>query len=158
LTKCFNIPNCLQTSCQALTKLVNVSTKNSKVGIFLIIIHLNKFEIIFFQPSIFFADHLTELQQLQPVFNLWASSEPEIGHLLSSIGLALDQIATEEQTLVNEFPHIVSQPLKEFILYIEAVKESLGRRDAIQIEYELVLEELSKKKAEKEQVQYCYID
>lgn len=98
---------------------------------------------------------MTELQQLQPVFNLWASSEPEIGNLLSSIGLALDQIATEEQTLVNEFPHIVSQPLKEFLLYIEAVKESLGRRDAIQIEYELVLEELSKKKAEKEQVVLC---
>jgi len=83
---------------------------------------------------------------------LWASSEPELGSLLSSITVALDQISTEEQTLVNEFPHIVSQPLKEFLLYIEAVKESLARRDAIQIEYELVLEELLKKKGEKEQV------
>jgi sorting nexin-7/30 len=134
-----------------LTKSVNESIKNSKVRIFF----KNK---VWSNLNLLNPEHLTELQQLQPVFNLWASSEPEIGHLLSSIGLALDQIATEEQTLVSEFPHIVSQPLKEFILYIEAVKESLGRRDAIQIEYELVLEELSKKKAEKEQVVLIYFD
>jgi sorting nexin-7/30 len=41
------------------------------------------------------------------------------------------------------------KPLKEYLLYIEAVKEALNRRDSVQIEYELTVEELKKKRAEK---------
>jgi len=44
------------------------------------------------------------------------------------------------------------QPLREYILYVEAVKEALARRDAIQMDYEMVLGGLSKKRAEKEMV------
>jgi hypothetical protein len=46
------------------------------------------------------------------------------------------------------------QPLKEFLLYTEAVKEALNRRDATQIEFELTVDELNKKRAEKEMVVY----
>jgi sorting nexin-7/30 len=44
------------------------------------------------------------------------------------------------------------KPLKEYLLYIEAVKEALTRRDSFQIEYELTVEELKKKRGEKELV------
>ena len=44
------------------------------------------------------------------------------------------------------------KPLKEYLLYIEAVKEAVTRRDSVQIEYELTIEELKKKRAEKELV------
>ena len=44
------------------------------------------------------------------------------------------------------------QPLREYILYTEAIKSVLRRRDAIQMEYEMTLEELKRKKAEKTQV------
>ena len=46
------------------------------------------------------------------------------------------------------------QPLKEYLLYVEAVKEALTRRDSFQVEYELTVEELKKKRAEKEMVSY----
>ena len=45
-----------------------------------------------------------------------------------------------------------SQPMREYILYCEAVRAVLRRRDAIQMEYEMTLEELKRKKAEKDQV------
>jgi sorting nexin-7/30 len=38
------------------------------------------------------------------------------------------------------------------LLYIEAVKEALNRRDSVQIEYELTVEELKKKRVEKDVV------
>jgi hypothetical protein len=49
------------------------------------------------------------------------------------------------------------KPLKEYLLYIEAVKEALTRRDSVQIEYELTVEELKKKRAEKDLVSFCRI-
>ena len=42
--------------------------------------------------------------------------------------------------------------MREYILYCEAVRAVLRRRDAIQMEYEMTLEELKRKKAEKDQV------
>lgn len=42
------------------------------------------------------------------------------------------------------------QPLKEYHLYIESIREALVRRDAIQLDYELSVEEMSKKKSEKD--------
>jgi sorting nexin-7/30 len=50
------------------------------------------------------------------------------------------------------------KPLREYLLYIEAVKEALTRRDSIQIEYELTVEELRKKKTEKELVSFYRIN
>ena len=45
-----------------------------------------------------------------------------------------------------------SQPIHEYILYTEAIKAVLRRRDAIQVEYEMTVEELKRKKADKDQV------
>jgi sorting nexin-7/30 len=52
---------------------------------------------------------------------------------------------------------LIFKPLKEYLLYIEAVKEALTRRDSVQIEYELTVEELKKKRADKELVSSCRI-
>jgi sorting nexin-7/30 len=50
------------------------------------------------------------------------------------------------------------KPLKEYLLYIEAVKEALTRRDSVQIEYELTVDELKKKRTEKELVSFYKIN
>ena len=52
----------------------------------------------------------------------------------------------------------LAQPLREYILYTEAIKSVLRRRDAIQMEYEITLEELKRKKTEKTQVKSLYPD
>ncbi|KAF4518509.1 hypothetical protein B566_EDAN009709 [Ephemera danica] len=85
-------------------------------------------------------EHLSEVQHLQPIFTLWAASEPELSPALLAISSALEKVGAAEQTLVKGFPQHVNQPLKEFLLYIDAVKEALNRRDATQIEFELTLE------------------
>jgi sorting nexin-7/30 len=52
----------------------------------------------------------------------------------------------------------IFKPLKEYLLYIEAVKEALTRRDSVQIEYELTVDELKKKRTEKELVSFYRIN
>lgn len=41
---------------------------------------------------------------------------------------------------------------REYITYIDAVKDALSRRDSIQIEYEMIIDELAKRRVEKDQV------
>lgn len=43
--------------------------------------------------------------------------------------------------------------MKEYLLYIEAVKQALSRRDHIDVNYQYLLEGLEKKKQEKEDLQ-----
>ncbi len=44
------------------------------------------------------------------------------------------------------------QPVKEYILYTDCIKAVLRRRDAMQMEYDMIVEELNKKKDEREHV------
>jgi len=46
---------------------------------------------------------------------------------------------------------------REYVSYIEAVKNALSRRDSMQIEYELTVDVLAKKRLEKDQVQASLI-
>lgn len=41
---------------------------------------------------------------------------------------------------------------REYVSYIEAVKDALSRRDSMQIEYEITIDVLAKKRMEKDQV------
>lgn len=41
---------------------------------------------------------------------------------------------------------------REYISYIDAVKSALSRRDSMQIEYEMTVDDLGKKRMEKDQV------
>lgn len=41
-----------------------------------------------------------------------------------------------------------AQPIREYLLYAESVKEALIRRDNIQIQYESAVEEFHKRKAD----------
>lgn len=89
-----------------------------------------------------------ELHQLHPIFTLWATSEPELASILLSIAKAIESNAMAHQKLL-ENAHYEE---REYIAYIDAVKNALSRRDSMQIEYEITVEGLAKKKVEKDKV------
>lgn len=94
-----------------------------------------------------------ELNQFQQLFTGWATSEPELSPLLLAFASAIERnTVTQQNTLIDTFSPNFEQPLKEYLLYVDAVKEALQRRDAVQIEYELAVDELNKKRNEKEQL------
>ncbi|PNF32709.1 hypothetical protein B7P43_G11595 [Cryptotermes secundus] len=95
-------------------------------------------------------DYLSELNQMHPIFTLWSASEPELSPVLLAMAAAIEHNTQAQQHVLVTFTPNIVQPLKEYLLYIEAVKEALTRRDSVQIEYELTVEELKKKRAEKD--------
>jgi len=98
-------------------------------------------------------DHASELRESHPVFTLWSSSEQELGRALVAMASSMEKCGYAQQAVVDKFDAKFSQPLREYILYTEAIKDTLKRRDAMQIEYELTVEELKNRKEEKEQTQ-----
>ncbi|KAK2576571.1 hypothetical protein KPH14_005241 [Odynerus spinipes] len=93
-------------------------------------------------------DYLLELRQLHPIFTLWATSEPELASILLAIAKAIECIAMAQRKLLENVPNAE----REYITYIEAVKNALTRRDSMQIEYEMVIDELTKRRIEKDQL------
>ncbi|CAK9818141.1 Sorting nexin-30 [Anthophora quadrimaculata] len=93
-------------------------------------------------------DYLLELHQLHPKFTLWATSEPELAPMLLAIAKAIDCNAMAHQKLLENVPN----DEREYISYIDAVKSALSRRDSMQIEYEMTVDELAKKRLEKDQL------
>lgn len=89
-----------------------------------------------------------ELHQLHPIFTLWATTEPELESILLAMAKSIEANATAHKKLLDSIPC----EEKEYVAYIEAVKDALSRRNSMQIEYEMTVDELSKKRLEKEQV------
>lgn len=89
---------------------------------------------------------------MHPIFNQWSTSEPELAPLLLAMAKASESNGLAHQKLVENIPN----DEREYIAYIESVKDALARRDTMQIEYELTVEELSKRRSEKDQVN-CHI-
>ncbi|XP_071874279.1 sorting nexin-30 isoform X2 [Bombus fervidus] len=93
-------------------------------------------------------DYLLELHQLHPIFTLWATSEPELAPFLLAIAKAIECNAVAHQKLLEN----VTNEEREYISYVDAVRNALSRRDSMQIEYEMTVEELAKKRLEKDQL------
>ncbi|XP_034941300.1 sorting nexin-30-like [Chelonus insularis] len=93
-------------------------------------------------------DYIAELHQMYPIFNQWSASERELAPLLLSIAKAVESNALAHQKLIDNVPN----EEREYIAYVESVKDALTRRDNMQIEYELTIDELSKRRTEKDQL------
>ncbi|XP_043472791.1 sorting nexin-30-like [Leptopilina heterotoma] len=93
-------------------------------------------------------DYLMELHQLHPIFTLWATTEPELEPILLAMAKAVETNAAAHKKLLDSVPC----EEKEYVAYIEAVKDALSRRNSMQIEYEMTVDELSKRRLEKDQV------
>ncbi|XP_001604661.1 sorting nexin-7 [Nasonia vitripennis] len=93
-------------------------------------------------------DYLVELHQLHPIFTLWATSEPQLARTLQAVAGAIESNASAHQKLLDT---AVNEE-REYITYIDAVKDALSRRDTMQVEYEMTAEELTKRKTERDQI------
>ncbi|XP_076439906.1 sorting nexin-30-like isoform X2 [Babylonia areolata] len=95
-------------------------------------------------------DYHSELSGMAPCYSLWANSEDQLKAPLLSLYTAVDQSCNHLKDLVDATGDGLCQPLKEYVLYTECIKAVLRKRDAIQMEYDRVQEELSKRKDERE--------
>ncbi|XKL61870.1 hypothetical protein PGB90_001703 [Kerria lacca] len=93
-----------------------------------------------------------DMNQLGLEFEKWANTEIILAPLLLSVGRAFSNIGSVHDTLlVNPLEFVIlqsAQPIREYLLYAESVKEALIRRDNIQIQYESAVEEFHKRKAD----------
>ncbi|ESP01213.1 hypothetical protein LOTGIDRAFT_212744 [Lottia gigantea] len=97
-------------------------------------------------------DYLTEINEWAPCFTLWANSEDNLKPTLLAMSKTVEDCAKELKDMLDCTDDNFAQPLKEYVLYTEAVKGVLRRRDAMQMEYDMIVEELGKKKEEREQL------
>lgn len=93
-------------------------------------------------------EYITELHHMHPIFDQWSKSEPELSPLLLAMAKTIESNALAHEKLIENVPN----EEREYIAYIDSVKNSLARRDTMQIEYELTADELIKRRAEKDRV------
>ncbi|KAI5755346.1 hypothetical protein M8J77_016130 [Diaphorina citri] len=98
-------------------------------------------------------DFVSEAHQFAIVLNTWAGYEPQLSSVIRQVSKAVDTTASlHKNLLIEPFHEHNSHPMKDYLMYIDAVKQVLARRDVIQAEHDMCGEELQKKTAEKEQL------
>ncbi|KAK0166771.1 hypothetical protein PV327_004258 [Microctonus hyperodae] len=93
-------------------------------------------------------EYIAELHHMHPIFDQWSKSEPELSPLLLAMAKTIESNALAHEKLIENVPN----EEREYIAYIDSVKNSLARRDTMQIEYELTADELIKRRAEKDRL------
>ncbi|KAK2177710.1 hypothetical protein NP493_583g02019 [Ridgeia piscesae] len=96
-------------------------------------------------------EFLAELNEWGPIFTLWSNSEDRLQHALAAVAKSTEQCFLALQALVDQTEVQFYQPLREYMLYIEAMK-GFGVKKKKKKKNEMTLEELNRKKDEKEQV------
>lgn len=97
-------------------------------------------------------DFVNELQSYYPIFSNWSISEPELSAILQNIANAFEKCTFAQSSLIYSYPNTMANPIKEFLTYVDVVKETLNKRDAYQHVYNTSLEDLDKKREEKDQL------
>lgn len=99
-------------------------------------------------------DFVEELYLFYPTFMTWSTCEPELASILQSIGNAYEKCTFAKSFMISTYPNVVANPVKEFLLYIDCVKDTLHKREVYQHVYENSLDELNKRRTEKDQVRF----
>lgn len=92
---------------------------------------------------------VSELQYFYPIFITWATTEKELALILQCTASAIEKTANVQNNIILSYSNTIGNPIKEFVAYIEVVQETLQKRETYQSAYESSMEELSKKKTEK---------
>ncbi|CAG0919383.1 unnamed protein product [Notodromas monacha] len=90
-----------------------------------------------------------ELKMLAPALLLWANCESKLKQTLEILASAVDTSAKANDGLLHSHNFKFHLPLREYELWVDAVKSSLKRRDHFQVAYELSVEDLERKRADK---------
>ncbi|XP_035827474.1 sorting nexin-30 isoform X2 [Aplysia californica] len=97
-------------------------------------------------------DYMAELLEWGPCYTLWANSEDHLTGALLTMSKSVDECLKYVKELIDDTDTRFAQPLKEYLLYSECIKTVLRRRDAIQNEYDMVVDELAKRKDDKDNI------
>lgn len=95
---------------------------------------------------------MVELQYFYPHLQYWANTEPELAKLLNSIAHSTVKSLSAQNELVAQYPNLIATPVKDFSTYVDVVQEALQKREGHQAIYESSVEELNKKRADKDKV------
>lgn len=99
-------------------------------------------------------DLVSEMNYFYPIFNMWASNEPQLASFLQNIGSATEKDASAQTTLISSYVNVLGNPIKDFLSYIEVVQETVNKRDVYQNVYDVSMEELYKRRNEKDKVYF----
>ncbi|XP_060529682.1 sorting nexin-7-like [Cylas formicarius] len=97
-------------------------------------------------------DLVAELTNFHPYFATWAESEPQLSDTLERVSGAIREDAESQSALIHSYPADLGYCIKEFLQYIEVVQATLKKREALQHTYQMSLEELNRKRADKEKL------
>lgn len=95
---------------------------------------------------------MAELNQYQPIFTIWSSTEPQLADILLNIGSAIERNSAAQSALIHSYATTIGTPIKDYLAYIDIVQETLKKREAYQYAYESSIEELNKRHNEKDKV------
>lgn len=126
---------------------------------YLILLHssLNRIERITSKIHKERSNAVNDFASLHTVFTTWAPSEPDLSGVLRYIGKAIQISTNAENNLALGSSSIVSQPIKELLLYIDAVQEALRKRESCQKAYEYTVAELNRRQSERHKVNFSII-
>ncbi|KAB0794936.1 hypothetical protein PPYR_11775 [Photinus pyralis] len=97
-------------------------------------------------------EYVSELQSYYPIFSNWSMSEPELSPILQNIANAFEKCTFAQSALIYSYTNTVANPIKEFLMYIDVIKDTLHKRDLYQHIYNTSLDDLDKKRTEKDQL------
>ena len=96
---------------------------------------------------------LDDYAEYATAFRLWSNSESNLADTLSAISEGVDKQSEHLKGILRAHELRICEPLREYVLYCDAVRTTLKRRDQIQMEEELSAEELHKKRMEKDELE-----
>ncbi|KAG1668788.1 Sorting nexin-30 [Nymphon striatum] len=97
-------------------------------------------------------EYVAELDEFHPVLSLWSGSESKLQKGMVALATAVAKCSEAQKDMIEENELKLCGSLREYSLYADAIKEVLKRRDAIQIEYGLTIEELNRRKTDRDQL------
>lgn len=83
---------------------------------------------------------------------MWASNEPQLANLLQYIGSSIEKDASAQSALISSYTNVMGNPVKDFLSYVEVVQETLNKREVYQNVFDSSIEELRKRRNEKDKV------
>eukprot|EP00112_Aurelia_sp_Birch-Aquarium-sp1_P011896 Seg25.2 transcript_id=Seg25.2/GoldUCD/mRNA.D3Y31 product="Sorting nexin-30" protein_id=Seg25.2/GoldUCD/D3Y31 len=96
---------------------------------------------------------LEDLEEYASAFHLWSNSETKLATPLSATAFALDKNVEALKSVLRVQDSRFAEPIREYNLYCDAVRSALKKRDQFQLEYEVTMEDLDKRRNEKQEIE-----
>ncbi|XP_048476165.1 sorting nexin-30 [Rhincodon typus] len=96
------------------------------------------------------AEYLVELREYGPIYSSWSAIEEELNKPLIGVSNCVGSNCIALEDLSEDMSDDFLPVLREYVLYIESMKNVLRKRDQVQAEYEAKLETAAYKKDDKQ--------